>query len=85
MLRGVWIFKAAKVATSEQDLKNEGQVEQSVQAIGGVVIIMEHPTGSRVVENIVHTLGGQLPLAFMDNWNENRMPQAANTLERSPI
>jgi hypothetical protein len=55
-----------------------------MQAIGGVAIVMEHPTGSRVVENIVRTPGGQLPLAFTDSWNEDRMPQAADTLERSP-
>jgi hypothetical protein len=59
-------------------------VEQSVQGIGGVAIVMEHPTGSMAVENIVRTLGGQLPLAFTNNWNENKMPQAADTLERSP-
>jgi hypothetical protein len=29
-----------------------------MQAIGGVVIVMEHPTGSRAVENIVRTPGG---------------------------
>jgi hypothetical protein len=62
------------VAASEQDLRNGGQVEQSVQAIGGVAIVMEHPTGSRVVENIVRTPGGQLPLAFTNSWNEDRMP-----------
>jgi hypothetical protein len=54
-----------------------------MQAIGGVAIVMEHPTGSRAVENIVRTPGGQLPLAFMDSWNEDRMLQAADTLERS--
>jgi hypothetical protein len=59
-------------------------VEQSVQAIGGVAIVMEHPTGSRTIENIVHTPGGQLPLAFTDSWNEDRMPRAADMLERSP-
>jgi hypothetical protein len=59
-------------------------VEQFVQAIGGVAIVMEHPTGSRAVENIVRTPGGQLPLAFTDTWNEDRMPRAADTLERSP-
>jgi hypothetical protein len=37
------------------------------------VIVMEHPTGSRAVENIVRTPGGQLPLALTDNWNEDRM------------
>jgi hypothetical protein len=55
-----------------------------VQAIGGVAIVMEHPTGSRAVENIVYTPGGQFPLTFTDSWNENRMPRAADTLERSP-
>jgi hypothetical protein len=67
LLRGVWIFEAATVASSRQDLRNGGQVEQSVQAIGGVAIVMEHPTGFRAVENIVRTPGGQLPLAFTDN------------------
>jgi hypothetical protein len=71
------------VAGSGQDLRTGGQVEQSVQAIGGVAIVMEHPTGSRAVENIVRTPGGQLPLAFTDSWNEDRMPRAADTLERS--
>jgi hypothetical protein len=55
LLRGVWIFEAATVAVSEQDLRNGGHVEQSVQAIGGVAIVMEHPTRSRAVENIVRT------------------------------
>ena len=44
---------------------------------------MEHSTGSRVVENIVRIPGSHLPLAFMDSWNEDRMPRIANTLERS--
>jgi hypothetical protein len=83
LLRGVWIFEAATVAASRQDLRNSEQVEQSVQAIGGVAIVMEHPTGSRAVENIERTLGGQLPLAFIDSWNEDRVPRAADTLERS--
>jgi hypothetical protein len=72
------------VAASGQDLRNGGQVEQSIQAIGGVAIMMEHSTGSRAVENIVRTPGGQLLLAFTDSWNEDRMPRAADTLERSP-
>jgi hypothetical protein len=66
------------VATSGQDLRNGGHVEQSVQANSGVAIVMEHPTGSKAVENIVRTPGGQLPLAFTDNWNEDRMPRAAD-------
>jgi hypothetical protein len=57
-LRGVWIFEVATVAGSGQDLRNGGQVEQSVQAIGGVAIVMEHPTGSRTVENMIRTPGG---------------------------
>jgi hypothetical protein len=85
LLRGMWIFKAATVAASGQDLRNGGQVEQSVQAIGGVAIVMEHPTRSRAVENIVRTPRGQLPLAFINNWNEDRMPRATDTLERSPM
>jgi hypothetical protein len=28
---------------------------------------MGHPTGSRAVDNIVRTPGGQLPLAFTDS------------------
>jgi hypothetical protein len=55
------------VAASGQDLRNGGHVEQYVQAIGGVTVVMEHPTGSRAVENIVRTLGGQLPLAFTNS------------------
>jgi hypothetical protein len=57
-----------------QDLGNGGQVEQSVLSIGGVAIVMEHPTRSRAIENIVHTPGGQLPLAFTDSWDEDKMP-----------
>jgi hypothetical protein len=72
------------VAASGQDLRNGGQVEQSVQAIGGVAIVMEHPTGSRAVEDIVRIPGGQLPLAFIDSWNEDKIPRVADTLERSP-
>jgi hypothetical protein len=83
LLRDVWIFEAATVVVSGQDLRNGKQVEQSVQAIGGVAIVMEHPTGSTAVENIVRTPGGQLPLAFTDSWNEDRMPRAADMLERS--
>jgi hypothetical protein len=85
LLRGIWIFKATTVATSGQDLRNGGQVEQSVQAIGGVAIVMEHPTGFRAVENIVRIPRGQLPLAFTDSWNEDRMPRAADTLDKSPM
>jgi hypothetical protein len=85
LLRGVWIFEVATVAASGQDLRNSGQVEQSVQAIGGAAIVMEHPTESRAVENIVRTPGGQLLLAFIDSWNEDRMPRAADMLERSPM
>ena len=56
-----------------------------MQAIGGVAIVMEHPTGSRAVENIVRNPRGEVPLAFTDSWNEDRMPRAADTLERSPM
>jgi hypothetical protein len=38
-----------------------------VQAIGGVAIVMEYPTRSRIVETIVRIPGGQLPLAFTHN------------------
>jgi hypothetical protein len=72
------------VVASGQDLGNDGQVEHSVQPIGGVAIVIEHPIGSRAVENIVRTPEGQLPLAFTNSWNEDRMPRAADTLERSP-
>ena len=85
LLHGFWIFDASTVATSGQDLKNGGKVEQFVQAIGGVAIMMEHPTGSRAVENIVRIPQGELPVAFTDSWNEDRMPRSADTLERCPI
>ena len=55
------------MVASKQDLRNGRQVEQSMQAIGGVAIVMEHPTKSKVVENIVRTPGSQLPLAFTDS------------------
>ena len=84
LLCGFWIFDAAMVATSGQDLKNSRQVEQSVQAIGGVAIVMEHPTRSRAVENIVCIPRGELPVAFTDSWNKDKMPQSADTLKRSP-
>ena len=54
-----------------------------MQAIGGVAIVMEHPTGSRVVQNIVHNPRGNLPLAFTDSWIEDRIPRATDTLKRS--
>jgi hypothetical protein len=44
---------------------------------------MEYPTGSSAIENIVRILGGQLPLAFTESWNEDMMPRVADTLERS--
>jgi hypothetical protein len=72
------------VEAYSQDLRYGGQVEQFVQAIGGVTIMMEHPVGSRPTENVVHNRMDTLPLAFTDSWNEDMMPQAANTLERSP-
>ena len=84
LLRRCWIFDITTVVTFGQDLKNGGQVEQFVQAIGGVAIVMEHPTGSRAVENIVRNLGVELPLAFINNWNADRMPRAEDSFERSP-
>ena len=84
LLHGFWIFNAAMVAMFRQDLKNDGQVEQSMHAIGGVTIVMEHPTGCRAFENIERTPGGNLPLAFTNSWNEDRMPRVADTLERPP-
>ena len=74
LLCGFWIFDVATVATSGQELKNGGQVEQFVQAIGGVAIVMEYPTGSRAIENIVRIPQGELRVAFTDSWNEDRMP-----------
>ena len=55
-----------------------------MQAIGGVEIVMEHPTRSRAVENIVRNLGGDLSLACTNSWNKDKMPRVADTLERSP-
>ena len=46
--------------------------------------VMEHPTGSRAVENIVCSLGGQLLLAFTNSWNEDRMPRVVDMLEKFP-
>ena len=60
-------------------------MEQSVQAIGDVAIVMEHPTGSRAVENIVRIPRGHSPLVFTNSLNEDMMTRAADTLERSPI
>ena len=60
-------------------------MEQSVQAIGGVAIVMEHPTRSRAVENIVRIPQGELPVAFTNSWNEDMMPRSADMLERSPM
>ena len=84
LLLGFWIFEVAMVATSGQDLRNGRHMEQSVQAISDVAIVMEHPTGSMAVENIVCIPRGDLLLAFIDSWNEDRMPRAVDTLERSP-
>jgi hypothetical protein len=72
------------VEAYSQDLRYGGQVEQSVQATGGVTIMMEHPVGSRPKKNVVRNRMDTLPLAFIDSWNEDMMPQAADTLERSP-
>jgi hypothetical protein len=66
-----------------QDLRYSGQVEQAVQAIGGVAIVMEHPAGLRVAQNI-RTEQEKLPVAFTDMWNEDRRPIAVDRLERSP-
>jgi hypothetical protein len=41
------------------------KVEQAVQAIGGVVIVMEHPAGSRAAQNI-RTGREKLPVDFTD-------------------
>ena len=85
LLLGIWVFEATTVPTSGQDLRNGGQVEQFVQAIGDVVIVLEHPIGSRAIENIVCILEGHSPLVFTDSWNEDRMPRASDTMERSLI
>ena len=83
LLRGVWVFEATTVPMSGHDLWNGGQVEQFVQAIGDMAIVMEHSTRSRAVENIVRILGGHLSLAFTNSWNEDKMPQTVDMLERS--
>jgi hypothetical protein len=84
LLQGVWIFGAETVEAYSQDLRYGRQVEQSMQAIGSVTIMIEHPVGSRPTENVVHNRMDTLPLAFTNSWNEDRIPQAADTLERSP-
>jgi hypothetical protein len=40
-LRGIWIFQPETVPAYKQDLRYSGQLEQAVQAIGGVAIVME--------------------------------------------
>jgi hypothetical protein len=82
-LRGVWIFQPKTVPSSGQDLRYDGQVERAVQAIGGVAIVMEHLVGSRIVDNLRNG-SKKLPLAFTDMWNEDKMPQDVDRLERSP-
>ena len=67
-----------------QDLRYDGQIEWTVKAIGGVALVMEHPTGSKVAPN-VRRGQEQLPLAFTDVWNEGRMPRVVDRLERFPI
>jgi hypothetical protein len=44
---------------------------------------MEHPAGLKVAPNVLRGRE-QLPLAFTDVWNEDRMPRAVDRLERSP-
>ena len=46
--------------------------------------MMEDPTGSKVAAN-VRRGQDELPLAFIDVWNEGRMPRAKDRLERSII
>jgi hypothetical protein len=82
--QGVWIFQPHAVPSYTQDLRYNGQVERTVQAIGGVALVMEHPARSKVAPN-VRRGGEQLPLAFTDVWNEGRMPSAVDRQERSPI
>jgi hypothetical protein len=72
------------VPSYEYDLRYGGQVEQAVQAIGGVAIVMEHLVGLRVAHNLRNGRK-KLPLAFTDMWNEDKMPQAVDRLERSPM
>jgi hypothetical protein len=70
------------VPSYEQDLRYDGQVEQAVQAIEGVEIVMEHLVGSRIAGNLRNGRE-KLPLAFTDMWNEDRMLQDVDRLERS--
>jgi hypothetical protein len=71
--KGVWIFQPKTVPSYEHNLRYGGQVERAVQAIGGVASVMEHPAGSRVVRNLSNGRE-KLPLAFIDMWNEDKMP-----------
>jgi hypothetical protein len=79
----VWIFQPHAVPSYTEDLRYDGQIERSVQAIGGVALVMEHPIGSKVAPN-VRRGREQLPLVFTDVWNKDRMPRAVDRLERSP-
>jgi hypothetical protein len=78
--QGVWIFQPHVVPSYTQDMRYNGR---TVQAIGGVALVMEHPVGSKVAPNIRRGRE-QLPLAFTNVWNEDRMPRAVDRLERSP-
>jgi hypothetical protein len=82
-LQGVWIFQPKTVPSYEQDLRYDGQVERAIQAIGGVAIVIEHPTDSRIAGNLRNGRE-KLPLSFTDMWNEDRMPQDVDRLKRSP-
>ena len=46
--------------------------------------MMEHPISSKVAPN-VYRGREQLPLAFTNVWNEDRMPRVVDRLERSTI
>jgi hypothetical protein len=50
--QGVWIFQPHAVPLYTQDLRYDGQIEQTVQAIGGVALVIEHPTGLKVAPNV---------------------------------
>ena len=82
--QGVWIFQPHAVPLYTQDLRYDGQIEQTVQAIGGMALMMEHQAGSKVAPNLCRGRE-DLPLAITDVWNKDRMPTAENRLERSPI
>ena len=81
--RGIWIFQSETVTTNVRNLVYGREVERRMQPIGDVGILMQFPKDSSATPNLRQSTEN-LPLAFFDMWNEERMPRAADRFERSP-